>query len=107
MSHQAPYRFDTGKSASIYELDRDGDSNDPQATVAEPWPLPNGDLRSEKGLVLFLRFLILFDFGKNLGFFVRIGWRSGLRNDRSRHIEKARRRWWLCRVSARLSSQAL
>ncbi len=46
-----------------------------------------GELRSDKGLVLFLRFLILIDFGKNLGFFVRIGRRSRPRPDWSGHIE--------------------
>ena len=55
------------------------------------------ELRRDNCLVLFLRFLILFDFGKNLGFFVRISRRSGPRAYRSGHIEKARHRGRLCR----------
>ena len=48
-------------------------------TGAEPLPTCPEELRHDNCLVLFLRFLILLDFGKNLGFFVRIAggvWRA-------------------------------
>ena len=53
--------------------------------------ISQGELRIDKGLIL--RFLILFRFSKNLGFFVGVSRKSGPRADRSGHIEKARRHW--------------